>query len=54
MNGRAYNQLLEAAMGAAMLKDYGKHAWYGATAASKRTIKKYLRKHRLGKFAKRK
>ena len=44
-------QLLDAFIGAASLKDYGHHANVGAWYANKRQRNKYLRKHRLGKFA---
>jgi hypothetical protein len=44
--------LIEAAIGATMLKDNGHHAWIGAHFANKRTHKQYLRSHRLGKFRK--
>ena len=50
MDRRAYNQLLDAAIGAAMLKDYGQHAAFGANAANKRNRNQYLRRNRLGKF----
>ena len=33
-------------------KDFGKHAYFGAAMASKRTHKQYLRKNHLGKFSK--
>ena len=46
------DQLLQAAIGAASLKDFGNHATYGAIMANKRQRNQYLRKHRLGKFAK--
>ena len=45
-------QLLDAIIGAASLKDHGHHANVGAWYANKRQRNKYLRKHRLGKFAK--
>lgn len=46
------NQMLNAIIGAATLKDYGNHALVGAIMAGKRKQKQYLRKHRLGKFRK--
>lgn len=39
-------------VGAASLKDYGHHALIGVIMANKRQRNQYLRKHRLGKFAK--
>lgn len=45
-------QLLDAIIGAASLKDHGNTATYGAIMANKRQRNQYLRKHRLGKFAK--
>ena len=44
-------QLLDAIM-ARRPKDRGHHATYGAIMANKRQRNQYLRKHRLGKFAK--
>ena len=46
------DQLLQAVIGAASLKDFGNHATYGAIMANKRQRNQYLRKHHLGKFAK--
>ena len=46
------NQMQDAIIGAATLKDYGHHALVGAIMAGKRGQKQYLRKHRLGKFRK--
>ena len=47
---KALNQLLDAAIGAAMLKDYGNHAYFGEAMANKRNRNRYLRTNRLGKF----
>lgn len=46
------NSLYAAMIGAASLKDYGHHAAFGAYMANKCKRNKYLRKNRLGKFAK--
>ena len=45
-------QLLDAIISQASLKDHDHHATYGAIMANKRQRNQYLRKHRLGKFAK--
>lgn len=45
-------KMMAAIIGAAQLKDYGNHAQFGAWQANKKTRLKYLRQHRLGKFAK--
>ena len=45
-------QIQNAIIGAAMLKDYGHHAYVGAIMAGKREHKQYLRKNHLGKFRK--
>lgn len=44
--------LIDAIIGAASIKDYWHHALFGAIMANKRQRNQYLRKHRLGKFAK--
>lgn len=44
--------LQDAIIRASQLKDFGNHATYGAIMANKRQRNQYLRKHRLGKFAK--
>lgn len=44
--------LLNAILGSRQNKDFGHHANVGAHFANKRTHKQYLRKDRLGKFAK--
>lgn len=46
------SSITSAIIGAASLKDNGHHANVGAWYANKRQRNKYLRKHRLGKFAK--
>ena len=50
MDRKALNQLLDAAIGASMLKDFGHHAYFGAAMANKRNRNHYLRTNRLGKF----
>lgn len=44
--------MFAAISGAAQLKDYGSHAYFGVIMANKRKHKQYLRKNRLGKFRK--
>ena len=46
------NDVYSAIIGAAMLKDYGNHAYFGALMACRRKTKQFLRKHRLGNFRK--
>lgn len=46
------SHLQEAIIDSQAVKDLGEHAWYGATAASKRRHKQHLRSKRLGKFRK--
>ena len=50
MEKEAFSKLLDAAIGASMLKDFGHHAYFGAAMANKRTRNHYLRTNRLGKF----
>jgi len=46
------NSILEAIIGAASLQDLGHHADFGAWKANQKKHLKYLRRARLGKFAK--
>ena len=45
------NAIMEAIIGAASIKDQGKHAQFGAWKANQKQTRKHLRLARLGKFA---